>query len=414
MVTTFYPPYHFGGDGIFVYRLSNALARRGHKVDVIHCVDAYEALTSTEPRFEYENHPNVTVHSLKSSAKHLSLLLTHQLGFPVFKGRRLRRLMENPEFDVIHFHNISLIGGPKILEYGNAIKLYTAHEYWLVCPTHVLFKFNREACVKRSCLLCTLSYKRPPQMWRYTSLLSKALKHVNALITPSSFAADIQRRMGLDVPIVPIPYFFGNAKEAPVLKGSLEGREERPLESNPSAPFFLFVGRLEKLKGLQDLIPLFMQNDYGILVVAGSGSYERELKDLSGGHHRIRFLGSVVGDDLKRLYTDALAVVVPSLCYETFGQVILEAFAARTAVIARDIGALSELVKESEGGILYRQPAELQEALARIRTQKEERERLAENGHRAYLRYWTEEQYLSRYFELISEIVEQKPLADRP
>ena len=41
MITTFYPPYNFGGDGIFIYRLSNALANRGHKVDIIHCKDAY-------------------------------------------------------------------------------------------------------------------------------------------------------------------------------------------------------------------------------------------------------------------------------------------------------------------------------------------------------------------------------------
>jgi hypothetical protein len=40
-------------------------------------------------------------------------------------------------FDVIHYHNISLVGGPTILAYGQGIKLYTMHEYWLVCPTHV-------------------------------------------------------------------------------------------------------------------------------------------------------------------------------------------------------------------------------------------------------------------------------------
>ena len=40
-VTTFYPPYNLGGDGIFIYRLANALAARGHRVDVVHCADAY-------------------------------------------------------------------------------------------------------------------------------------------------------------------------------------------------------------------------------------------------------------------------------------------------------------------------------------------------------------------------------------
>ncbi len=41
MVTTFYPPYNFGGDGIVVERLAAELADRGHHVEVIHCVDAF-------------------------------------------------------------------------------------------------------------------------------------------------------------------------------------------------------------------------------------------------------------------------------------------------------------------------------------------------------------------------------------
>ena len=41
MVTTFYPPYHFGGDGTYVRALSEALVKRGHEVTVVHCEDAY-------------------------------------------------------------------------------------------------------------------------------------------------------------------------------------------------------------------------------------------------------------------------------------------------------------------------------------------------------------------------------------
>lgn len=44
MITTFYPPYNFGGDGIFVQQLSQELARRGHHVEVVHCADAYRLL----------------------------------------------------------------------------------------------------------------------------------------------------------------------------------------------------------------------------------------------------------------------------------------------------------------------------------------------------------------------------------
>ena len=61
MVTTFYPPYNFGGDGIFVYRLANELAERGHQVEVVHSVDAYRMLHpgATSSSDEYPNHPNV-------------------------------------------------------------------------------------------------------------------------------------------------------------------------------------------------------------------------------------------------------------------------------------------------------------------------------------------------------------------
>ena len=37
-LTTFYPPYSFGGDAMYIYRLSHALADAGHRVDVIHCL----------------------------------------------------------------------------------------------------------------------------------------------------------------------------------------------------------------------------------------------------------------------------------------------------------------------------------------------------------------------------------------
>jgi len=44
MVTTFYPPFHYGGDATFVRGLSRALVARGHEVEVVHCEDAYRAV----------------------------------------------------------------------------------------------------------------------------------------------------------------------------------------------------------------------------------------------------------------------------------------------------------------------------------------------------------------------------------
>lgn len=162
MITTFYPPYHFGGDAMFVYRLANELAQRGHKVDVIHSLDAHQLLANDQPGKDYENHPNVIVHSLRTPFGFLSSLAKHQIGAPLLESNQIKKIL-NKGFDVIHYHNISLMGGPKILEYGQGIKLYTMHEFWLICPTHVMFKYNRAPCERPDCFSCSIVHKRPPQ-----------------------------------------------------------------------------------------------------------------------------------------------------------------------------------------------------------------------------------------------------------
>ena len=92
MLTTFYPPYSFGGDAIFVRNLSSELAARGHEVHVVHCRDAYRALGggAREPE---QSTPGIVVHGLESRAGVLSPLGTHQTGRPLFKARRIREIL---------------------------------------------------------------------------------------------------------------------------------------------------------------------------------------------------------------------------------------------------------------------------------------------------------------------------------
>ena len=168
MLTTFYPPHNFGGDGIGVQRLARALARRGHHITVVHDVDAYNALHhGPEPESTSES-DGITVARLRSGMGTLSPMLTQQGGWPVANRARIRRILDEGNFDVTMFHNVSLVGGPGLLREGRGVTLYEAHEHWLVCPTHVLWRHNREPCTARECLRCVLHFRRPPQLWRYT------------------------------------------------------------------------------------------------------------------------------------------------------------------------------------------------------------------------------------------------------
>ena len=396
MITTFYPPYNFGGDGLFLHRLSNELAIRGHSVDVIHCIDSYHLLARKRPETTYDDHPNVIVHGLKSPFGFLSPLATQQTGFSFFKSARIRQILEKG-FDVIHYHNISLVGGPKILEYGKGIKLYTMHEYWLVCPTHVMFRFNRAACFHPKCLLCTLTYKRPPQLWRYFGFFNDSLKHADAFIAPSRSCKKIHHRMGLDVPIAHLPHFV-------VSKNSGLAGSEESIGDLPVGPFFLFVGRLEKPKGLQTLILIFRRYFKAQLLIAGSGSYAPFLRQLAKSSHNIRFLGHLSEKELHPIYRQATALLVPALCMEIFALVVLEAFREKTPAVVNNLGSLPELIKESGGGCIYNTEDELITVMDRLLADPSYRNDLGHRGYEAYKQKWTEDAHLKRYFDLINDI----------
>jgi glycosyltransferase involved in cell wall biosynthesis len=401
MITTFYPPYSFGGDGIFVHRLANELARRGHFVEVIHCIDAFRLLAQREPEAIYQNHPNVTVHGLKSPFGLLSPLITQQTGLPVFKSRQILEILEKG-FDVIHYHNISLIGGPKILEYGKAIKLYTMHEYWLVCPTHVLFKFNREVCTRPRCFTCGLTYNRPPQLWRHSGMMNSAIEHIDALIAPSRFSKEVHKRMGLAVPIEYLPHFVPDTGNEALMPEAVNGsRPERKL-------YFLFVGRLEKIKGLQTIIPVFRRYEKAELWIAGSGTYERHLRHLAKGLGNIRFLGHQTKDQLGVLYRDAVALIVPSLSYEVFALVILEAFSQGTPAIVRNIGGMPEIIQESDGGFVYDTNDQLVDAMDRLVNDIAWRNRLGACGLKTVKERWTADAHVASYLGMIRQIEESR------
>lgn len=400
-LTTFYPPYSFGGDAMYLYRLVHALAQRGHELDVVHCADSYHALHPGPPPREFPNHPNVTIHTLKSRWGVLSPLVSQQTGSTWPNTNRVREVLLSKKFDVIHYHNISLLG-PSVLrlepDYREFLKIYTTHEHWLVCPMHVLWKNNQRLCDSPQCFRCTLKFHRPPQWWRYTNLLEKCTKSVDAFFSPSRFTRDMHHDRGFARPIEHLPYF------APSTEGDASACEA----SSAPRPYFLFVGRLEKIKGLQDLIPIFTSYQHADLLVAGTGEFETELRRQAAGVKNIVFLGSLQQAELQQLYRHAVAVLVPSICYEVFGIIILEAHRERTPVIARRLGGLREVVEESQGGFTFDSRDELLSAMEQLRTDPGLRREMGERGYQKYLELWSEEAHLKTYIRLLESAAMRK------
>jgi glycosyltransferase involved in cell wall biosynthesis len=402
MLTTFYPPYSFGGDAIGIQRLSRALVRRGHHVTVVHDVDAYNAVNTTaEPVGATNDDEGVEVVRLRSGMGMLSALLTHQTGSPVMNGPRIDGIIRAGDFDVVNYHNVSLIGGPRLFRLGkNAVSVYMAHEHWLICPTHVLWKYGRERCEKPECFRCTLHHRRPPQLWRATGLLQREIEQVDAVIAMSEFSRAMHHQRGFARDMEVLPYFLPDpsSTEVPV-------REGRPPFERP---FFFFAGRLERIKGLQDVIPLFASYPDADLVIAGDGEFANDLRLQATGMSNVHFLGRVPSDDLSRYYRHAIATIVPSVCYETFGIVLIEAFREGSPVIARALGPFPEIVDKSGAGELFTNSEELVAAMRRVQNDPAHRARLSRAGFRAYVEHWSESAVVPRYLDIVRRAAERR------
>src|SRR5690348_13877798 len=231
-VSTFYPPYHHGGEAMYLYLLANELAEAGHRVTVVHCVDAYELLTKEAPRGEFPHHENVTVHSIRTGHRILSPLVTYLSGRPALKSKALDAVFDDADFDVVHFH-LSTLFGPGVLRYGRgAVRLYTAHDHWLVCPMYDLWKNNEELCEQPACVRCQLAFRRPPQLWRGTHLLDSMLPNVDLFLAPSHSTIEQHRRRGFPYPMERLQYFLPASRaQAPSADAAPPAGER---------PYFLF------------------------------------------------------------------------------------------------------------------------------------------------------------------------------
>jgi glycosyltransferase involved in cell wall biosynthesis len=276
--------------------------------------------------------------------------------------------------------------------------MYVAHEHWLVCPTHVLWRFNREPCDRRMCVRCVASYRRPPQLWRFTSALERSLSNVDVFLARSEFSRRKHAEFGFRPPMEVLPLFL---PEQPPQSPAVSARPH-------DRPYFLFVGRLTKIKGLDAILPAFAAYPDADLLVVGDGEELDALKALSADLPNVRFAGAVSNDDVRRFYEHAIATLVPSVGYETFGIVLIESFRNRTPVIARRIGPFPEIVEQAKGGVLFANNEDLLAAMKRLQQDPSFRESLAANALAASHAHWSEEVVIGRFLEMARENLAKK------
>jgi len=291
--------------------------------------------------------------SLKPSVDGLRSLL--QLFYSRDAKKCLDEMLQKIKIDIGHAHNIygrlttSVLD---LLHKKNIPMVMTLHDYKLICPAYSLLSHGRiceeckghlfymaikNRCHKESFLASTIyafeSY--------FNKIFKKYEKNVRFFITPSQFLKSKFIQFGWpEERLVYVPNFI----------------ETSDFEANYTpGKYFVYLGRLSYEKGISTLIEAFMKikiNKLG-LVVIGEGPMKEHLTTLTAGESRIRFTGYLSGKTLKEETRNALAVIVPSECYENAPLSILEAFAFGKPVVGSRIGGIPEMIDHGVNGYLF-------------------------------------------------------------
>jgi D-inositol-3-phosphate glycosyltransferase len=223
------------------------------------------------------------------------------------------------------------------------------------------------------------------------------------------------RHYGEQAPIVVIPGGVDLERFTPVPRTVARAQ----LGLDPKQKLVLFVGRIQRLKGLEILIRAFARLadvDAQLLIVGGRPGISPESREITRLQHlagrlgvadRTHFLGAVAHEQLPTYYSAADVSVMPS-SYESFGLVAVESLACGTPVVATRVGGLRSIVHDGETGLLvpWRDAEMFAERLRRVLTDDELRGRLAAQARASVLEYGWDgiaDEHLSLYAEVRAE-----------
>ncbi|MBE0517274.1 MAG: glycosyltransferase family 4 protein [Methanophagales archaeon] len=333
-----YPPHKVGGLAEHVYELSKALTRKGQEVHVV-----------TLGTFPYEGIGGVCLHGIAID--------TSRPDFISRMNEEMKKLgasiIEAPDTDrdiIIHAHDWMVSSA--------AIDLAFEYQKPLVSTIHST-EFGRSQGIKEGYQM---------RIHELEDRLVGLSGHV--IVCSESMRREIQSLFGVTEKISVIP----NGVDASKFDFSLDSAalKERFCGSKGST-MIVFIGRLVYQKGINVLIGAMPRilgscsrahGDVKLLIV-GEGpmrpQLERDAVYLGVSNHVV-FTGYLDDYTVRSLLKAADVVVLPSL-YEPFGIVALEAMAARTPVVASDVGGLSELLGNGEG---IKVPPDNSESLADI------------------------------------------------
>lgn len=314
------------------------------------------------------------------------------------------------EPDVVHAHNTFPLISPAIFHaIGNrAARVLTLHNYRLFCPAAIPMRDGKVCtdCLDKRSPLPSMIHGcyRGSRIATAPLALSVGLhrvlgtwtKQVDAFICLSEFQRELMIAAGLPREKVHVkPNFYpGNPAVLPW--------SERK-------PYVVFVGRLTAEKGVINLLRAWQAwgAEAPELRLVGAGELRPELERMAEGLP-VRFLGQISAEQAQAEIANARLQILPSEWFETFGLVVVEAFAHGTPAAVSNIGPLPSIVEHGKSGIVF-QPANPQSLLQEVRSTWETPgllERLGKGARAEFESKYTEEANYATLMEIYRKAIE--------
>jgi glycosyltransferase involved in cell wall biosynthesis len=308
----------------------------------------------------------------------------------------LRELIGRTRPAVMHVHNTLPLLSPAVYHAARAERVpvvQTLHNYRQVCPAATCFRDGRICtdCVGRSVPL--------PAVWHAcyrTDRMASAV--VAAMLSVHRLAGTWRKRVDMYIaPSAMTRELFVKAGLPPeriVVKPNFVAPDPGP--GRGTGGYVLFVGRLAVEKGLHTLLDAWRLGHLPELRIVGDGPLAPVIAAAAASLPHVRWLAEQERGQVLALLRDATCLVFPSEWYETFGRVIIEAFAAGTPVIAAAHGAAVELVEDGSTGLHFR-PGDSRDLVEKVKALTADTDRLSQMrlaARRAFeLRYTAEANY---------------------
>lgn len=338
------------------------------------------------------------VEQLSFSNSGSTLLKLLQVPFNYSSYRKTLQKLREFKPDVVHIHNLHFSGSASVVYAINKLHIpmvMTLHNYRLLCPSGSLYHNND----------FFLDSLQPGFAWQAVKQgVYQNSKAITFWIAASMY---LHERLGTWGKINQFLVLgehsrqlfshskFGQFADRIVVKPNFCFAPSNDLETVTPClgSSYLYVGRLTEEKGLPVLLKAFATSGYQLDIV-GTGPLEEMVKEYSRNHANIHFHGAQPQEKVYEMLEAAAALIFPSVWYETFGMVVIEAFSRGVPVIASDLGNIRNLVEDGVNGLRFRS-GDYEDLSSKVQYFEQLpaalREEFCENARQSYLRQYSPE-----------------------